>query len=203
MFHSPMGSVKCRAVPASGEVLRGVWALVSWALLGTPAGQGVTAAPAAAAQASVLPERVETDGEEAREAGPVLQPEPVLVLQLRVGDEGDGLAGAAEWLRVAGADAEQLDAVRRRAFVALGDDEVEAGEEAARDIGQRQLAVQPGDEREALRRGDGVGVGTGLAVPPGVLARMVDLEAVRVVLDGADAQAEPHEFWDDLFDQGR
>src|SRR5665647_1834539 len=116
MFHPPMGSVKCRAVPALGEVLR-------------ESGSG-----------SVLSERIE----------------------------------------VAGADAEQLDAVRGGALVALRHDEVEAGEEAARDVGEWHLAVELRDEGKPLRRGDGVGVGAGLAVPPGVLAWMVDLEAVRV-----------------------
>src|SRR5450830_1784675 len=179
MFHPRMGSVKCRAEPAHGEVLLG-------------SGSG-----------SVLPERVEADGEETREAGSVIQSERVLVVQLRVGDERDGLAGSAEWIGVAGADAEQLDAVRGGALVALRHDEVEAGEEAARDVCEWHLAVELRDEGKPLRRRDGVGVGAGLAVPPGVLARMVDLEAVRVMLDGADAQAELHELWDDLLDQGR
>src|SRR5450830_1545292 len=179
MFHPPMGSVKCRAVPALGEVL-------------LESGSG-----------SVLSERIEADGEEAREVGGVLKSEHVLVAELSVGDEGDRLAGAAEWIGVAGADAEQLDAVRGGALVALRHDEVEAGEEAARDVGEWHLAVELRDESEPLRRGDGVGVDAGLAVPPGVRAGMVDLEAVRVVLDGADAQAELHELWDDLLDQGR
>ena len=51
--------------------------------------------------------------------------------------------------------------------------------------------------------GDDVGFGAGLAVPPGVLARVVDLEGVRVVLDGPDAQPELDELRHDLLDEGR
>ena len=88
------------------------------------------------------------------------------------------------------ADPEELHAVRRGALVPLGDDDVEAVVEAARDVDQLELVVELGDEGEALRRGDHVGLGARLAVPPGVLAGMVDLEGVRVMLDGADAQPE-------------
>ena len=61
------------------------------------------------------------------------------------------------------------------------------------DVGQRELAVELG-QMKARRSGEemGVGPGPGLAAPPGVLAGVVDLEAVRVVLDRADAQAELH-----------
>jgi hypothetical protein len=99
MFHPRLGSVKCRAVPALGEVLP---------LRGCRAGGEV----------SVLPEGVEVVGEEERQTGAVFEAEAVCVVQLGVGDERHRLAGAAEGLGVAGADAEELDAVRRRALVA-------------------------------------------------------------------------------------
>ena len=99
-----------------------------------------------------LAQGVEPGGEERGEAGAVVEAEAVLVLEVRVGDEGDRLARRAERLGVAGADAEELDAVRGGALVALGDDDVEAAVVAADDLGERQLAVQPGDEGEALRR---------------------------------------------------
>ena len=127
----------------------------------------------------------------------------MLVRKAGVGDQGERLAGGAERLGVPGAAAEQLDAVRGAALVALGDDDVEAAVVAGDDLGERQLAVEPGDEGEALGRGDHVGLGAGLAVAPGVLAGMVDLERVRVVLDGADAQAQLDQLGHELLDQGR
>ena len=57
------------------------------------------------------------------------------------------------------------------------------------------------DVGETLGRSDDVGLRPGLAVAPGVLARVVDLEAVGVVLDGADPQPEPDELGHELLDQ--
>ena len=63
------------------------------------------ACPLASGRPSVVAQRLEAGGEKGGEAGAVLEAEALLVPELGVGDQGDGLAGGAERLGVAGADA--------------------------------------------------------------------------------------------------
>ena len=72
---------------------------------------------------------------------------------------------------------------------------------AAAISGSVEFALDALDMRDAMGRGDDDVIRSGLRVPPGVLARMVNLKAVRVVLDRRHAVAARLEFADELFQQ--
>src|SRR5436190_9187935 len=106
--------------------------------------------------------------------------------------------------RLAGDAAPDLELRNRRVLEAFHDDQVACRKAGELRVERRlRRAAQLMHQHPAARRGHQHFGGAGVAVPVGVLARLVDVEAVVRVLDERDAQPRTGEARDQLLDERR